>query len=74
MLVQLSDPHVVTPGARLQGCIDTPALLAQAVAAVAALQPAPDAVLLTGDLVERGRADEYAHLRALLRPCPARCG
>jgi 3',5'-cyclic-AMP phosphodiesterase len=70
MLVQLSDPHVVTPGARLQGCIDTPALLAQAVAAVAALQPAPDAVLLTGDLVERGRADEYAHLRALLAPLP----
>jgi 3',5'-cyclic-AMP phosphodiesterase len=70
MLVQLSDPHVVGPGCRLAGGIDTPGLLAQAVAAAAALQPA--AVVLTGDLVEHGTAPEYAHLRALLAPfaCP----
>ncbi|GAB4115125.1 MAG: phosphodiesterase [Rubrivivax sp.] len=70
MLVQLSDTHLVAPGRRLDGLIDTPALLAQAVAAVAALRPA--AVVLTGDLVEAGHPDEYAHLRALLAPlaCP----
>lgn len=70
MLVQLSDLHLVAPGALLDGRIDTPALLAQAVAAAAALQPA--AVVLTGDLVEHGAAAEYAHLRALLAPfaCP----
>ncbi|NWG73499.1 MAG: phosphodiesterase [Rubrivivax sp.] len=70
MLVQLSDPHVVEPGRLLQGRIDTPALLAQSVAAVAALQPAPKAVVVTGDLVERASAAQYAHLRALLAPLP----
>lgn len=70
MLVQLSDPHVVPPGSLLDGRIDTPRLLAQAVAVAAALEPA--AVVLTGDLVDRGTAAEYAHLRALLAPfaCP----
>lgn len=70
MLVQLSDPHVVAPGALLDGRIDTPGLLAQAVAAALALHPA--AVVLTGDLVDRGTTAEYAHLRALLAPigCP----
>lgn len=70
MLVQLSDPHVVAPGALLDGRIDTPGLLAQAVAAAVALRP--EAVVLTGDLVERGTEAEYAHLRALLAPlaCP----
>jgi 3',5'-cyclic AMP phosphodiesterase CpdA len=70
MLVQLSDPHIVAPGRRLLDRVDTPALLAQAVAAVAALQPAPAAVVLTGDLVDRGTAEEYEHLRALLAPLP----
>lgn len=72
VLVQLSDPHLVAPGRRLLRQIDTPAFLAQAVAAVQALEPAASAVVITGDLVERGRADEYAHLRALLAPlaCP----
>jgi 3',5'-cyclic AMP phosphodiesterase CpdA len=68
MIVQLSDPHVVAPGRRLDGAVDTPALLAQAVASAAALRPA--AVVLTGDLAERGAAVEYAHLRRLLAPLP----
>jgi 3',5'-cyclic AMP phosphodiesterase CpdA len=72
VIVQLSDPHLVAPGRMLMGCIDTAALLAQAVATVGRLRPAPAAVLLSGDLVDAGRADEYAHLRALLAPlrCP----
>jgi 3',5'-cyclic-AMP phosphodiesterase len=70
MLVQLTDPHIVPPGRLLAGAIDTPALLAQAVAAAIALRP--EAVVMTGDLVERGTADEYEHLRGLIAPlsCP----
>lgn len=70
MIVQLSDPHVVAPGRRVEGVVDTPALLAQAVASAAALRPA--AVVLTGDLVDAGRPEEYRHLRQLLSPltCP----
>lgn len=72
VLVQLSDPHVVEPGRRLLDRIDTPALLAQAVAAVHALPLPATAVVITGDLVERGRASEYDHLRHLLAPLTRR--
>ncbi len=70
VLVQLSDPHVVAPGRLLDERIDTPAFLAQAVAAVCGLQTAATAVLVTGDLVDRGSAAEYEHLRDLLAPLP----
>lgn len=70
MLVQLTDPHIVTPGRLLLDRVDTPALLAQAVAGVLALQPGATAVIVTGDLVDRGQPAEYAHLRALLAPLP----
>jgi 3',5'-cyclic AMP phosphodiesterase CpdA len=70
VLVQLSDPHLVEPGRLLQDSIDTPALLAQAVAGVCRLPTAATAVLITGDLVDRGSAAEYEHLRALLAPLP----
>lgn len=72
VLVQLSDTHIVASGQRLMGLVDTPALLAQAVASVGRLQPGPTAVLVTGDLVDRGSAAEYAHLKQLLAPlsCP----
>lgn len=72
VLVQLTDPHVVAPGQRLMGRVDTPALLRQAVQSVLRLQPAPTAVIVTGDLVDRGSAEEYRHLQQLLAPlaCP----
>lgn len=68
LLVQLSDPHITTPGRLLAGRVDTAAALSQAVARVQALQPRPVAVLITGDLVDRGQPDEYAHLHQLLQP------
>lgn len=72
VLVQLSDTHIVAPGQKLMGWVDTPDLLAQAVASVAQLRPEPMAVLVTGDLVDKGGAAEYAHLKQLLAPlaCP----
>lgn len=71
-LVQLSDPHIKAPGSLAYGRVDTAAYLARAVAAVMRLDPAPTAVVVSGDLCDFGRADEYAHLRSLLAPlaCP----
>ena len=64
MLAQLSDPHI-----RLGD--DAPdRALAAAVAAVAALEPAPDAVLVSGDLADNGDPREYARVRELLAPLP----
>lgn len=68
MLVQLSDPHVVAPGHLLMNQIDTAALLAQAVASVLSLETPAAAVVLTGDLVDQGSANEYAQLKQLLAP------
>lgn len=67
-LLQLSDTHIREPGRLAYGRIDTAPYLAQAVASIGRLPQAPDAVVITGDLTDFGRAAEYAHLRALLAP------
>jgi 3',5'-cyclic AMP phosphodiesterase CpdA len=66
LLAQISDLHVVAKGKRLYGRVDTPAFLARAVAHLNALDPHPDFVWITGDLVDQGSTAEYAHLRDLL--------
>jgi Icc protein len=64
MLAQLSDPHI-----RLgEGEQEAAAALRAAVDAVRALDPAPDAVLVSGDLTDTGDAREYARVRELLAP------
>jgi 3',5'-cyclic-AMP phosphodiesterase len=68
LIVQLSDPHVRPRGALYQGLVDSNAMFAAAIAEVNRLDPQPDIVLLTGDLVDTGDADEYDMLRTLLAP------
>lgn len=70
LIAQLSDPHVGTGPGFLDGRMDTGHALRQAVAHVAALAPAPDLVLLTGDLTEHGTAAEYARVADALAPLP----
>ncbi|MFO6420052.1 phosphodiesterase [Hylemonella sp. W303a] len=70
LLLQLSDTHIREPGRLAYGRIDTAPYLAEAVASIARLPQAPDAVVVTGDLTDFGRAVEYEHLRALLAPLP----
>jgi 3',5'-cyclic-AMP phosphodiesterase len=67
LIVQLSDPHV---GADWGGR-DPAAALAEAVAAVTALERAPAAVLVTGDLAGNGLDSEYERVRELLAPLGA---
>lgn len=70
LLAQLSDPHIQPPGMLALGRVDTAARLRAAVTSLTSLRPMPDAVVLTGDLVDRGSDAEYGHLRALLAPLP----
>jgi 3',5'-cyclic AMP phosphodiesterase CpdA len=70
VIAQLTDLHIVPQGERCQGQVDTTANLEQVVARLKALRPAPDAVLITGDLVERGSIGEYRLLRGLLDQLP----
>ena len=68
ILVQLTDLHIREPGRLAYGRIDTAPYLAQAVQSVLRLRQPPDAVVITGDLTDFGRAAEYAHLARLLAP------
>ena len=64
LIAQLSDPHV---GA--EWIEPKPAdLFAAAVAAVRRLEPGPDAVIVSGDLVEDAQDSEYERVRELLEP------
>jgi 3',5'-cyclic-AMP phosphodiesterase len=72
ILAQVTDMHVKVPGKRAYRRVDTAGHLARAVATLNALDPQPDLVALTGDLVDFGMPEEYAHLRAILAPLRAR--
>jgi 3',5'-cyclic AMP phosphodiesterase CpdA len=65
IVAQLSDTHVVAPGSRYFW-IDSARHLRHALAFVEAMRPRPNAIVLSGDLVNFGRAVEYAHLREIL--------
>jgi Icc protein len=66
LLLQLSDLHIREPGRLAYGRLDTAPFLQQAVDSILRLPQQPDAVVITGDLTDFGRAAEYAHLRGLL--------
>ncbi|OJA71925.1 phosphodiesterase [Burkholderia ubonensis] len=68
LLAQISDLHIKRPGQLAYQRVDTAAALARCIARLNELEPRPDAVLVTGDLVDFGRDDEYRHLRDLLAP------
>ncbi|RQR54514.1 phosphodiesterase [Burkholderia sp. Bp9126] len=68
LLAHISDLHIKRPGMLAYRRVDTAAALARCIARLNALEPRPDAVLVTGDLTDFGDDDEYRHLRALLAP------
>lgn len=68
LIAQITDPHIKPRGRLAYRKVDTAAYLAEAVAAVNALVTPPDVVLMTGDLVDAGRPEEYGLLREVLQP------
>lgn len=66
LIAQISDLHVGPPGGEMDRRFDTAAHAERAAAHVNRLDPAPDVVLVTGDLVEDGTAEEYRRLRGFL--------
>jgi Icc protein len=71
LIAQISDFHLKPKGELAYAVSDTAAPLRRAVAHLNALQPAPDVVLITGDLVDDGAPASYALLRELLSPLHA---
>lgn len=60
LIAHLSDPHLRAKGQLYQGLVDTNALFDLALDALLALDPQPDIVILTGDLVDEPTAEDYA--------------
>jgi 3',5'-cyclic AMP phosphodiesterase CpdA len=67
-IVQVSDPHIVESGRELMPGVDTSRALEHAVERILALAIPPDAVVVTGDLVNSGRVEQYRNLRRILDP------
>jgi len=66
LLAQISDLHITRPGRLVAGKVDTSAYLRRAIARLNAFTPRIDAVVITGDLVDRGEREEYEALREML--------
>lgn len=59
LIAHLSDPHLQPPGKLYKGLVDSNAMFEAAIRHLQALDPQPDLVLLTGDIVEAGTDAEY---------------
>ncbi len=67
-IAQISDLHIKPPGSLAYGKVDTAQALERCVAALNEFDPAPDFVVISGDLADTPSADEYQHLKRLLAP------
>jgi Icc protein len=68
LIAQISDSHLKPKGALAYGVADTAKLLRRVVEHLNSLNPRPNLVLFTGDLVDEGAPESYALLRSLLLP------
>jgi 3',5'-cyclic AMP phosphodiesterase CpdA len=67
-IAQISDLHIKPPGALAYGRVDTAKALERCVAALNEFAPAPDFVVISGDLADTPAVEEYEHLKHLLAP------
>jgi len=66
LIAQISDLHIRMPGQKAYRVVETDRYLPPAVQALNRLDPAPSLVIVSGDLTDFGRPQEYAHLRKML--------
>jgi Icc protein len=66
LIAHLSDPHICPPGELYQGLVDSNAMFVAAIRHLNRLDPAPDLVILTGDIVDHGKPAEYRQARTAL--------
>jgi 3',5'-cyclic AMP phosphodiesterase CpdA len=68
LIAQITDPHIKAEGRLAYRRVDTANNLDRCVRHLIGLKQRPDIVLMTGDLTDFGRAEEYALLRQLIAP------
>jgi 3',5'-cyclic AMP phosphodiesterase CpdA len=66
IIAQITDLHIKRPGERAYGQVDTETALIRLIETLNGLKPRPDLVVISGDLVDGGTAEEYENLNALL--------
>ncbi|MEM1045031.1 MAG: phosphodiesterase [Pseudomonadota bacterium] len=66
LIAQISDSHVCAQGVPAYRVVETNMLAERAVGAVNRLDPQPDFVIVTGDLVDHGKAEEYDLARRIM--------
>ena len=71
LLVQITDTHITRKGDRLYGLVDSADNLRRTVRELNRLRPAPDLVVITGDLVEVPDRESYDHFSELIEPIHA---
>jgi Icc protein len=67
-IAQISDLHIKRPGTLAYGRVDTAKALECCVVTLNELNPAPDLVVISGDLADTSTVEEYEHLGHLLAP------
>ncbi len=67
-LLHLSDTHIVGGHHRLLGSVDSEAHLRRVFDEFAEAHSSPDAIVITGDLADRGEPQAYTRLRAIVDP------
>jgi len=68
LIAQISDLHIKPPGQLAYGRVDTAKALERCVATLNAFKPAPDFVVISGDLADTPTAEEYEDLKRLIAP------
>jgi len=73
-LLHISDTHLLASGGRLYDTVDSERHLRELFDELEASEGRPEAIVFTGDLADKGEADAYERLRAIVEPAAARLG
>jgi len=66
-IAQISDLHIKRPGQLAYGRVDTAKALERCIATLNAFKPAPDVVVISGDLADTPTIEEYDYLKRMLK-------
>jgi 3',5'-cyclic-AMP phosphodiesterase len=73
-LLHLSDTHLIAAAEDLYGAVDSAARLAQLVEEIETAGHHPEAIIVTGDVADKGEPGAYARIRRILEPAAERLG
>ncbi len=73
-IIHVSDPHFLAGGALLGGRYEVERTFARTLEAIRSVDPAPAAIVMTGDLADLGEPDAYRRLRDAGEPVAADLG